>query len=632
MSLNSETDLQEGLARFEENRKALCRFNPALAALLSLNDEAKATKRLNAVPEEYSVRFTKEGLPLLSVRGFQLQSRYNPEREAARALDDPAAGFSAAGCIFAGLGLGYYCLEYAKRFPAALLAIIEPDVNVFLLCMKHKDLVPLFANGKAIFLIALSPSECVAAIGELQEKAGFKLPLFSPPALSKANSEWFAAFHEELRRRSEKREINLNTLKRFGSLWLKNIAKNRSEMKARQGIVRFKGVLQGFPALLLAAGPTLDNVLPLLKALREKCVVIAADTALRACLREGVQPDFLVLVDPQYWNYRHVAGLSCPGTFLITESAAWPAVFRLECRDIFLCSSLFPIGKFIEERTEKKGALGAGGSVATTAWDFARYIGAGHIYAAGLDLGYPKGKTHFRGALFEEEAHASSSRLNTAEQASVAALFSAGAFMTESALGGAVLTDKRLNLYAWWFENAFSSAEVKTILLSAEGVKIAGAGLASAESLKALPDRRAQIDALLGKIEAEAAAEKEGDAQRAAERAFEKVEDELLQGLKEILALAEKGEALCERRLNVAQSKTQVEPQALKELGRINKAITAHPVKDILAMAFTEDESQFAAQDGKNANASFLLNSLLFYRKIAEAARANLSVFGREQG
>ena len=100
----------------------------------------------------------------------------------------------------------------------------------------------------------------------------------------------------------------------------------------------------------------LYEVITQLPRLADRCVVIAVDTALRACLSAGVQPDFTILVDPQYWNWRHLDGTRAAGSVLITESAAWPAVFRYPARDIFLCSSLFPLGKYLESRIGRKGA------------------------------------------------------------------------------------------------------------------------------------------------------------------------------------------------------------------------------------------------------------------------------------
>ena len=231
------------------------------------------------------------------------------------------------------------------------------------------------------------------------------------------------------------------------------MCKNLSVLRDLPGIASFADILADVPVLVLAAGPSLDRILPDLPRLRKRCAIIAVDTALRATLRAGVEPDFIVLVDPQYWNWRHLDGLSCPNSILITESAAWPAVFRFKTRATCLCSSLFPLGKFLEARTATRGELGAGGSVSTTAWDFARHLGATRIFMAGLDLGFPDRKTHFTGSIFEERAHTASLRLAPAETAGYHALYGAGPYPVSDYAGNPVLTDKRLILYAWWFES-----------------------------------------------------------------------------------------------------------------------------------------------------------------------------------
>ena len=627
MNLNSENDgtppfpagsPPPGL--FTQNLRVLCERFPGLADMLSLHNGMQAGAEPAAIPSRYRLEYTRNGQPLISVDGFFLQSRYNPRREASRTLDDPAAGFSPEGCVFAGLGSGYFCLEYAARFPQAVIVILEPDVHVFLLCMQAQDLRPVFERKNTVLLVGMRARDCALTVEKLRE-AGACLPVFRPPALGKISADWFAEFAETVRRTQEKRNINRNTLKRFGGLWLRNMAKNLGEMQTRCGITPFAGVFAGFPVLLLAAGPSLDSVLPLLPALRETCVVVAVDTALRACLRAGVQPDFLVLVDPQYWNYRHIAGLSAGRTFFITESAAWPAVFRFPCRDIFLCASLFPMGRFLEGGGDR-GTLGAGGSVATTAWDFARYLGGNPVYAAGLDLGYPDGKTHFHGALFEEKAHTESGRLRTAETAAAGILASGGAFRAEDASGKTILTDRRLSLYSWWFETAAAAhPETQTRRLSDSGLRIPGISAADPEEAAALPPRRKDIDRILERIRTETA----GGQDESAQRAFLAAEQNLLRGLEEVRTLAENASRLCTKALRSAESgRDGGGAQALSALDEAAAALDRHPVKDVLAMTFTESGETFAGNPEKNAAGSFFANAGRFYDKIAESAAVNL--------
>ncbi len=646
-NLNKESPIPEKSNSgeiFRRNLSCLKKNFPALASILCLDTDERIQELMEKIPENYKTDFSREGQPLLFVGGFSLHSKYNPEREACRAIETTDGTFSKNGCIFGGLGLGYYCLEYISRFPDAPVTIVEPDVFIFLLCIKSKDMTPLFTKKNTALFIGLSAFDSATAVEEILQNSVEPVSIFMPPALIKPNQDWFDSFSEIIKRNKEKRGINQNTLKRFGELWLKNMSKNLPEMGKRRGISRFKGIFTGFPVLLLAAGPGLDAVLPILGKLQKKCLVVAVDTALRACLRSGVQPDFLLLVDPQYWNYRHIAGLSSGNTFLITESAAYPAVFRFKCRDIFLCSSLFPLGKFLESRAEEKGALGAGGSVATTAWDFARYTGSSTIYAAGLDLGYPDKATHFRGALFEEKNLSESCRLSPAETGAAAALLSGGIFYTAGYGEKQVLTDRRLNLYAWWFEAAATRhPEIKTFILEGRGIRIPGMEPVPVENLLNLPDCRCDLNSILEK------AWKGGlDPEETSkiEKAFILAQDELEKGLKEILILAERGENRCRRFQNeiIKAVTPSTRDGILKEfsldLGIIDTQIKNHPVKDVLAMTFTgesdsenTDKNTGEPEESPGTGLPFFeitSKSMEFYSKITEAALKNLSALKKK--
>jgi hypothetical protein len=231
--------------------------------------------------------------------------------------------------------------------------------------------------------------------------------------------------------------------------------------------------------------------------------VISVDTSLRACLEAGVQPDLLVVIDPQYWNSRHLDGTDSPRTLLVAESATHPRALRLAPRAAFFMSSLFPLGRFVESFALRKGDLGTGGSVATTAWDLARTTGADPIVMAGLDLGYPGKATHFRGAFFEHRFLALAARTDPAEQHAFAYLSGADPFPAPSVAGGTVLTDRRMALYAAWFERqARQFAQVRTLTLSDGGVAIAGFERATVDDLLALPRLRREIDERVGALRA----------------------------------------------------------------------------------------------------------------------------------
>jgi hypothetical protein len=213
------------------------------------------------------------------------------------------------------------------------------------------------------------------------------------------DGEWYGPVESRIRTWTMRDDVNMATLGKFGKRWVRNLSRNMSAIRDLPGISRLTGLAAGdghefasnggngageaLPVFLAAAGPGLDGAGPLLPDIRRRCVVVAVDTSLRFLLRYGVEPDFVLVVDPQFWNSRHLD--RCAGgerTRLIAESAVYPPVLRMPFKATYLCGSLFPLGSFIEQQVDPKGLLGAGGSVATTAWDFARVLGAKEIWIA----------------------------------------------------------------------------------------------------------------------------------------------------------------------------------------------------------------------------------------------------------
>ncbi len=594
---------------FRKNRELFARRFPDLAALTGLASDAEAERTRDLLPASCELVASSSGSPTLSVAGSFVHSKVDPVREAERAF--AARGvFDSEGCLFCGCGLGYLPELYAARYPAAPILIVEPELSVLMAFLASRPLEGLLSHPNLVIVAGIPASEAAG----VPERVGLPdIASFESAALVSPNKPWWDEFREVRARTREKREINANTLRKFGDLWLRNMCKNLPHLRERGGIEAYENFAAGLPALVLAAGPSLDSVLPRLPALARRCVVIAVDTAVRACLSVGVEPDFIVLVDPQYWNFRHLDSLSCPRSVLIAESAVWPAVLRFPCARVCLCASLFPLGRYLESRAFARAELGAGGSVSTTAWDFARYSGAEAIYMAGLDLGYPGKRTHFSGSVFEERSHAVSTRLEPAETAGFRALTATGLRAVSDYSGGSLLTDKRLILYAWWFESKIAANSARpTYTLTPEGVRIPGIGVARTDDVAALPDKRGEIDARM----ADALSRPETGPDDA--RAFDLALDRLVKAVEGIVRLAERGKRLSVEGMRPGVSRSR-QREILSTLEEIDRTILASEAKEVAAMVFS------LASDATK-DASPLEASRRLYEALVEAGNRNLGL------
>ncbi|WP_298533592.1 6-hydroxymethylpterin diphosphokinase MptE-like protein [uncultured Treponema sp.] len=487
---------------WNKNLSLFMRRFPALAKMFSLESEKD-------IPEDIPLHLlapleilpSKQNIPTAKEGGKFLHSAYNPLREAEQAASSAHSSISeCSGCLFFSCGLGYAAIEYARLFPRDTIIIAEPDPRYFFTALSLVDFAPLFSHEN--FIIALGTG-IDSVVSLVEHTSGLKHTALSENQAQSAHAaDYFNALRSLIERNKRKVDINASTLEKFSKLWLKNTCRNINYLRDLEGISIFKDSCPpDLPCLILAAGPSLEEVLPHLAELKKRSLVIAVDTALRACLVSGVEPDFIVLTDPQYYAWRHIGGLKSPSSILITESAAYPAVFRFECKKIVLCASLFPLGSYIESKIGSKGALVAGGSVSTTVWDFARFIGAKEIFAAGLDLGYPDLQTHIRGSTFEEAIHTKSSRLFPAEKQGSGLLFGANMSLEEDYSGNKILTDSKMKMFAWWFESKQEEFKdkIQSYSLSEKSLKIPGFKVAEMRELLNRAERLSEKEKFLHK-------------------------------------------------------------------------------------------------------------------------------------
>ena len=487
------------------------------------------------------------GFPCAEENGLKLHSAYNPEKEAegllsavctASSAHTPSGGTSEKNAVpvtqalvFEGVGLGYAVLQASRKtdFSDIPFIICEPSPLHFFASLAVFDWSEVFAHPSLIIALTDSSEQAVKLINQYPV---LNTVFISVPAWKSHAASFFAELEELVKRNREKEKINQATTKKFGYLWNRNCVRNArvSALLDDAGIYRNmaenNGAEPSIPFLLVAAGPSLREILPYLKDISRKCVIVAVDTALRVLVKNGCQPDFVLLTDPQYYAYRHLAGVSSPDSVLVTVQEAYPAVFRENFRKIVCARSQMPVGRFFEEKIKGKLAmsgdagddlsgdsvygglnghagevvsdsagggrvlhfsradLGSGGSVASCAWNFCLLCGAKKIYLSGLDLAFPQKQTHIKGSTFEQKAHSSSSRLESAETKSMPSYFSGNLTEGKDYLGRPVYTDSRMKMFAWWFESRFAECpEIENLTLSPEGLCIPGVKVSGIEAL-----------------------------------------------------------------------------------------------------------------------------------------------------
>lgn len=410
------------------------------------------TKLNERIAPFWKIEKAKDGNFFARENNILLHSSYAPLREAETLVEK--SDFSECnGAFFFGFGLAYAVQIFAKKFPHRIIIVCEPNPQFFFASLWFCDWTYFFEAENCVALIA---SESHFAL-QIIEKVGIeKCAFFSNQAHRSHAENYFSEIDKLLERNKRKNEINSATLEKFGRRWLINGCKNAREYEKRDSVSMYSNAWKK-PCVILGAGPSLEKIGNDLAKIKMRAILICVDTALRFCLQKNIEPDFVLIGDPQYYAWKHLARSKTNESILIADEAVFQKAFHTPYKKIVLSASLYPIGSWLEKKIGFAGTLGAGGSIAASALHFALVLGSREIYFAGIDFSYPKKNTHVRGSLFEENAHVNAKKNFSSELQNVVSLFSLPLQKEKNYDGKEILTDEKLKMFAWYFESVIAS-------------------------------------------------------------------------------------------------------------------------------------------------------------------------------
>jgi len=249
----------------------------------------------------------------------------------------------------------------------------------------------------------------------------------------------------------------------------RNLAHNLGRYAAGATIDELKGIASGYPAVCVAAGPSLARNVHLLAGpgVRDRVVIIAAQTALKPLLQRGVRPHFVTALDYHEISRRFYDGLPRPrldDVTLIAEPKAnkaildrYPGPVRV-CRSQFLDTLLGPVGRPVQGIT-------AGATVAHLSFYFAQYLGCDPIMFAGQDLGFSDGLYYCPGTAIHEVWATEMNPFNTLEMMEWKRIARHKAMLQkfEDVNGRPIYSDDQMITYLRQFERDFATAPQRII-------------------------------------------------------------------------------------------------------------------------------------------------------------------------
>ena len=216
------------------------------------------------------------------------------------------------------------------------------------------------------------------------------------------------------------------------------------------------------PAILVAAGPSLDENIATLREFSKKGFVLAVDTALNTLLENDIIPDLTISVDSRkpMELFKHPKFKSIP--IVLSQQSNEKLLSKNQAMHFYEVDEESYLNKILIQETGKAGIqLPTGGSVANNALSLLVLMGFQTIILVGQDLAYPNMQEH------TQKAYAGkANRIQLEEEDYI---------LVDDVNGDKVYTRANMNIYRKWIEYYIAGyKKIKVINTSNQGAYISG--------------------------------------------------------------------------------------------------------------------------------------------------------------
>lgn len=303
----------------------------------------------------------------------------------------------ANGSVVLGFGLGYLARELARKAEKRhTLIICEADPAMLKTALTLVDLHEVLDSDYIRILVGeqIPLQDWISRLATKFMTAKVEVISYGPSIRIKP------AIYGELEGIAKKESLaiilNRNTTLKAGTRMMENVLLNFPDVLRSAGVKQLEHLFDGRPAVLVAAGPSLEKNVHLLRELQGRAVIIAVDTALRLLLPLGIKPDIVTTIDFNQVNFQKFANVPIDlDISLVYHPGGYYESIRAFQGPKFT-SSHVPnrIPAWLMQYVEDKGGLSSGTTVAHMSFFLARHMGCNPITMIGQDLAFPKNQVH----------------------------------------------------------------------------------------------------------------------------------------------------------------------------------------------------------------------------------------------
>lgn len=358
-----------------------------------------------------------------------------------------------------GIGNYLYLKKFVDKVKFAVAVVYEPNARYFteFLCEDVESVLTAenvyFITGKERYQLLKKTLDNFLTYNNRK-----KLVLANIPNYVKRYENDYEEYCNIIKTKCDNIVFDKSTQILHEQIQSYNYLNNIFKLIDEAGIQELSDVVQEFvnyPAVIVSAGPSLDKNVKILNEYKGMVFIVAVDAALNTLKENNVIPDLVVTMDPKFEKINAMCDKRYNNLPMIVNVISGYKLLKSHTgRKFFDLQQNNFIGTIADEYNKILPILGTGGSVANSAFSFLEFAGFKNIILIGQDLAYPNNRLHANGA-FENE------RDIEAESGKY--------YYVRDIYGNNVLTEKNMDLYRLWFENAIAGNSSLNVIDATEG-------------------------------------------------------------------------------------------------------------------------------------------------------------------
>lgn len=229
-----------------------------------------------------------------------------------------------------------------------------------------------------------------------------RAPVVVDPQLERSHPREVARARNVVSRLAFQTDANEGARRATAGRYLLQTLANAPRLARESDVAALSSLMSGIPAVIVAAGPSLDQNIHDLAPVLDRVLVIACDTAARPLVSLGVEPHFIVATDSSRANAGHLSSLPVTESWLVAEGSLHPSAFtHFSHRTFYFRVADHEPWPWLAAAGLSASRLDTWGSVLTSALSFAQHIGCNPIGLIGADFAFTGGRPYCRGTSFE---------------------------------------------------------------------------------------------------------------------------------------------------------------------------------------------------------------------------------------